>query len=132
VEVTTYRPRGNTLHPTGEVLGSQRVRVHVTEGIHPKVVAISASLGHAFGGRAAEGRKGARAANPAYVALKGKTPASAEVLREDRDLANNLWWSKAAGGKGGGFNLNAIIPIHPAPITGMQSWFDTVCTIRKV
>lgn len=132
VEVTTYRPRGNTLHPTGEVLGSQRVRVHVTEGIHPKVVAISASLGHAFGGRAAEGRKGARAANPAYVALKGKTPASAGVLREDRDLANNLWWSKAAGGKGGGFNLNAIIPIHPAPVTGMQSWFDTVCTIRKV
>ena len=126
VEVTTYRPLGNTLHATGEVLGSQRVRIVVTEGIHPRVVAISASLGHSFGGRVAEGRKGPRAASPGYAAV---TPGA--LAREDRDIADNLWWSKDAGGRGNGFNLNAIIPIHPSPVTGMQSWFDTVCTIRK-
>ena len=31
-----------------------------------------------------------------------------------------------------GFNLNAIIPVAPSPVTGMQSWFDTVCEVKKV
>jgi len=122
VEVTTFRPRGHTLHATGEKLGSQKVRAFVTEGIHPRVVAMSTSLGFDFGGRAAEGRRGERIAHPGYG------PADA---REDADLARNLWWAEAVGGKGRGFNLNAIIPIHPSPVTGMQSWFDTVCTVRK-
>lgn len=127
VEVTTFRPKGNTLHPTGEQLGSQRVRVFVTEGIHPRVVAISASLGHRFSGRASEGKKGRRGKLAAF----GPNQTGA-VAREDWDLANNLWWDKAAGGRGNGFNLNAIIPIHPSPVVGMQSWFDTVCSVRKV
>ncbi len=35
-------------------------------------------------------------------------------------------------GKGVGFNINAILPIQPAPVTDRQSWYDTVCTLRKV
>lgn len=31
-----------------------------------------------------------------------------------------------------GFNPNKIIPINPAPLTGMQCWNDTICKIRKV
>ena len=33
VEITTYRPKGRTHRPTGEKLGSTRVRVFVTEGM---------------------------------------------------------------------------------------------------
>jgi hypothetical protein len=29
-------------------------------------------------------------------------------------------------------NINAILPVNPAPLVGMQSWFDTVCSVRKV
>lgn len=123
VEVTTFRPRGRTFQPTGERLGSARVRAFVTEGIHPRVFAVSNSLGQLFGGRAAVARKGPRAEGPGY---------DPKLLPEDSDLTTNLWWSQADGGTGAGFNVNGILPIVPAPITGMQSWFDTVCTIRKV
>jgi len=30
-----------------------------------------------------------------------------------------------------GYNVNAILPIYPAPLVGMQGWYDTVCTARK-
>jgi hypothetical protein len=36
------------------------------------------------------------------------------------------------GGRGNGFNINAVLPIQPSPLVGMQGWFDTTCTIRKV
>lgn len=125
VEVTTYRPTGLTVHATGEKLGSQRVRVVVTEGIHPRAVAISASVGHRFSGRASEGHRGPRTGRPGFG------PTAGPVAWEDWDLANNLWWDSRTGGRGNGFNLNGIIPIHPAPVVGMQSWFDTVCTLRR-
>ena len=127
VEVSTFRPKGHTLHATGELLGRQKVQVVVTEGIHPRVVAISASLGHQFSGRASEAHRDRRRDHAAFDAAQ-----SADTARDDWDLANNLWWDKRQGGRGNGFNLNAIIPIHPSPVTGMQSWFDTVCTVRKI
>ncbi|MCI0683194.1 MAG: molybdopterin-dependent oxidoreductase [Gemmataceae bacterium] len=123
VEVTTYRPRGRTFDPTGQRIGSARIRAFVTEGIHPRVFAVSNSLGHLFGGRSAAARRGPRAEGPGF---------DPKILSEDADLTTNLWWSQADGGKGAGFNVNAILPIQPAPITGMQAWFDTVCSIRKV
>jgi len=123
VEITTYRPRGHTFEPTGRRIGSTRIRAFVTEGIHPRVLAVSNSLGHLFGGRVATGRRGARPAGPGF---------DPKVVPEDPDITRNLWWSQADGGKGAGFNINAILPIAPSPLTGMQSWYDTVCTIRKV
>lgn len=123
VEVTTYRPKGKTVHATGEKLGSVRVQAFVTEGIHPRVVAVSHSLGWEFGGRAAKADRAPRYPGPGY------DPA---VNPEDPDLTQNLWWDPQEGGAGPGFNVNAVLPIQPAPVTGMQAWFDTVCSLRKV
>ena len=123
VEITTYRPRGNTFEANGQRLGSARIRAFVTEGIHPRVLAVSNSLGKLFGGRSALGRRGPRAEGPGY---------DPKLLPEEADFTHNLWWSAADGGKGAGTNINAILPIQPSPVTGMQSWYDTVCSIRRV
>jgi len=123
VEITTYRPRGQTFQADGGPVGTAKIRVVVTEGIHPRVVAVSNSLGFLFGGRAATARRGPRQSGPGY---------DPRIIPEDPDLVHNLWWSVDADGKGSGFNINAILPIQPAPVTGMQAWYDTVCTIRKL
>jgi thiosulfate reductase/polysulfide reductase chain A len=123
VEVTTYRPKGRTHRPTGEPLGTIRVAAFVTEGIHPRVLAVSNSLGHRYGGRAATGERGVRPENLSF---------DSKVIPEDTDLSDTLWWDKEDGGTGAGFNVNAILPIQPSPVTGMQAWFDTVCAVRKV
>jgi anaerobic selenocysteine-containing dehydrogenase len=123
VEITTYRPKGKTHRATGEVLGSARIPAFVTEGIHPRVLAVSNSLGHLMGGRTSTARRGKRPDFPAF------DPA---VIPEDSDLTDTLWWDKRDGGSGAGFNVNAILPIQPTPITGMQAWYDTVCSIRKL
>lgn len=123
IEITTYRPKGNNYRGTGEVVGPEVVRVFVTQGIHPQVLALSNSLGQQHGGRAATATGGRRTDNPSYA------PAG---VADDPDLVHQLWWAKAAGGKGAGYNINRILPIQPSPLLGMQGWFDTVCTIRRV
>jgi anaerobic selenocysteine-containing dehydrogenase len=123
VELTTFRPKGATHRPTGERLGSVRIRAVVTEGIHPRVLAVSNSLGQLFGGRAATAAQGPRPEGPGF---------DDALLLEDPDLAENLWWDAKQGGRGAGFNVNAVLPIQPAPVTGMQAWFDTVCQVRPV
>ena len=120
VEITTYRPSGHTFQPTGEALGSARIKAFVTEGIHPRVVSVSNSVGHLFGGRVANGRAEPRQELPAY----GNA--------DDDGLQHDLWWSEKLGGRGNGTNINAILPIQPSPMLGMQGWFDTVCSIRKI
>ena len=122
VEVTTYRPRGKTYRATGKAIGTARLRAFATEGIHPRVLAVSNSLGHLFGGRAAIGRRASRPAGPGF---------DGTVLAEDDDLSQSLWWDAQLGGRGAGVNINAILPIQPAPLTGMQCWFDTVCSVAK-
>jgi hypothetical protein len=54
------------------------------------------------------------------------------VIAEDQDIRDDIWWDRRNGGTGSGFNINAILPIQPAPLVGMQGWYDTVCTLRKV
>lgn len=122
VELTTFRPKGKTFQATGAKLGTARVRAFVTEGIHPRVLAVSNSVGQEYGGRAAIARRGPRPQGPGY---------DPKVIPEDPDLSENLWWDPKFGGAGAGFNVNAILPIQPSPVTGMQSWYDTVCTVRK-
>lgn len=123
VEITTFRPKGNTHKATGEKIGSETVDVFLTEGIHPRVVAMSNSLGNSYGGRAATATCGPRAKGEGY---------DPKVIPEDSDLSETLWWDTRNGGKGGGFNINGILPIQPSPVTGMQSWFDTVCQLKKI
>ncbi|QGZ38196.1 anaerobic selenocysteine-containing dehydrogenase [Pseudoduganella flava] len=140
VELTTYRPRSGTAGDKAfkggaagkdAVVGRARIRVFVTQGIHPKVLAVSNSLGWKFGGRAAQGRNGNRTAvlrasgQGATVAALGPEP------RHD-DLRNGVWWDERNGGRGNGVNINAILPVNPSPLVGMQAWFDTVCSVRRV
>lgn len=138
VELTTYRPQSGSQGDQAyraakqeQVVGTARVQVFVTDTIHPRVVAVSNSLGWEFGGRASEGRKGLRstalAAGKQTDTLKGMGP----VPKFD-DLEYGVWWDKRAGGRGNGVNINAILPINPSPMVGMQSWFDTVCSMKKV
>jgi thiosulfate reductase / polysulfide reductase chain A len=123
VEITTYRPKGATYQPSGEKVGSAIVRAFVTNGIHPRVLAISNSVGHKFGGRAATATNGPRPKNAGFAT---------DTKGEDSDLVSRVWWDRATGGRGAGYNINAILPIQPSPLVGMQAWYDTTCTIRRV
>lgn len=123
VEITTFRPRGHTYKATGEKIGSAVVAAYVTEGIHPRVIAMSNSLGQHYQGRVATARPGSRQNLPAW---------NDDVIPEDEDIAENIWWDPRKGGSGEGYNINAILPISPSPLVGMQSWYDTVCTIRRL
>jgi thiosulfate reductase / polysulfide reductase chain A len=123
VELTTYRAQGHAMKNGGEVLGRALIPAYVTEGIHPRVLAVSNTLGNPWHGRAATARNGAKQALPAF---------DAQVNDEDADLDDDIWWDQARGGTGGGYNINAILPIQPAPLVGMQGWYDTVCTLKKV
>ncbi len=123
VELTTYRPYGHQMKNGGEVVGSAQITAFVTEGIHPRVLAVSNTLGNLFHGRASTAKKGKR----------GKSPTWNDTLdTEDQDLVEDIWWDQRNGGTGGGYNVNAILPIQPAPLVGMQGWYDTVCTVKKV
>ena len=95
----------------------------VTEGIHPRVLAVSNTLGNLFHGRAATASNGARQDLPAW---------NDSLVADDQDLSEDIWWDPRRDGTGSGYNINAILPIQPAPLVGMQGWYDTVCTIRKV
>ena len=123
-EITTYRPYGHAMGAgQGEVVGRAVIPVWVTEGIHPRVLAVSNTLGNLFHGRAATASNGARQDLPAW---------NDSLVAEDQDLSEDIWWDPRRGGTGSGYNINAILPIQPAPLVGMQAWYDTVCTIRKV
>ena len=99
------------------------IPVWVTEGIHPRVLAVSNTLGNLFHGRAATASNGPRQNIPAFAD---------DVIAEDQDVRDDIWWDPKNGGTGAGYNINAILPIQPAPLVGMQGWYDTVCSIRKI
>jgi thiosulfate reductase / polysulfide reductase chain A len=122
VEVTTYRMGGHHNPGDGEAIGRALVPAYVTEGIHPRVLAVSNTLGNLWHGRAATARRGKKQPLPAY---------DERVIADDADLDEDIWWDVRNGGTGAGYNINAILPIYSAPLVGMQGWYDTVCTIRK-
>jgi thiosulfate reductase / polysulfide reductase chain A len=123
VEITTYRPHGHQMKHSGQVVGTERITVYVTEGIHPRTVAVSNTLGNILHGRAANASRGRRRDFAGW---------GNAIDTEDQDLVDDMWWSPRNGGTGAGYNINAILPIQTAPLVGMQGWFDTVCTLRKV
>jgi len=90
-------------------VGYMVTRVRATEGIHPKVIAVSNTFGMKFG-------------RVATAKPKDDTPAWTGPGMEDRDMAN-IWW------KNTGVNPNDIIPVSADPIGGSQGWYDTVVTV---
>ena len=92
-------------------LGYIVTRAHITEGIHPDVVAISTACGHPAYGRLAQLRH--REKDPEWA--QGGDP----------DVTRNVWWDDR------GVHPNPIIRLAVDPIGGSQAWYDTVVTVAK-
>ncbi len=99
---------GDLVRVTSKI-GYLVTRAHLTEGIHPKVVAIPTSSGHTKYGPVAEAKR------------KEKN----EFGSTDSDVSKNLWW------KDTGVHPNKIVPVSTDPIGGGQAWFDTVVSVEK-
>jgi anaerobic selenocysteine-containing dehydrogenase len=87
-------------------LGSLVTPVFITQGIHPRVVALSDSLGRWNYGRIARG----------------------EPFQSEDPETPLIWWGK----HGTGVHPNPIIPIQKDPAGGGQGWMDTVVRIEKI
>jgi anaerobic selenocysteine-containing dehydrogenase len=87
-------------------LGSLVTSVFTTQGIHPRVVALSDSLGHWHYGRTAKG-----------IPFESQDPET-----------RLLWWGK----HGTGVHPSPIIPIQQDPLGEGQGWMDTVVKVEKV
>jgi len=92
-------------------VGHLVTKAYVTEGIHPKTVAIPTGFGHWEYGRLAT------------LKLKEKK-ADTSHGQDDPDL-NNVWWDDK------GVHPNNIIPVVADPIGGSQGWYDTVVKVTK-
>lgn len=92
-------------------LGYIVTRAHVTEGVHPDVVAISTACGHSAYGRLAQ--------------LKNKLQPAEWAQGGDPDIANNVWWNDK------GVHPNPIIRLAVDPIGGSQGWYDTLVKVSK-
>ena len=120
IEIATFRQKSGYGAKEDEIVGRLKIKAFVTEGIHPSVVAVSASLGMGYGGRIAKAKNGKKQNINGFSDL------------DDPDFDGGIWWDERLGGFGNGFNPNGIIPINPSPLVGMQSWNDTVCKIKKI
>jgi thiosulfate reductase/polysulfide reductase chain A len=89
--------------------GYMVTRARVTESIHPRAIAVPSSSGHKALGRVAT-------AHPHGESHEGSQG-------HDRDIEHNLWWRDK------GVNPNDIIPVTPDPVTGVQTWSDTVVSV---
>jgi anaerobic selenocysteine-containing dehydrogenase len=83
--------------------GSLIYRAYFTQGIHPKVVAISDNCGHWEYGRVAQAKK----------------------FRSNNPDTSLIWWER----EGNGIHPGRIISIELDPIGGGQAWMDTVVTV---
>ena len=100
---------GELVRLTSDV-GYLVTRAWPTQGIHPRVVGVSTSVGRTAYGRVA------RADPEARISFASKQ-------QEDADIDDNLWWRDT------GVNPNDIIPINIDPQSGVQAWNDTVVTV---
>ncbi len=88
-------------------IGEIVTKARVTEGVHPKAIAISHHLGHWQYGEFAS----------------GKRAASGHVCIPD---CSRKWWKET------GVHPNWIIPNAPDPIAGQLRFMDTVVKVTKV
>jgi thiosulfate reductase/polysulfide reductase chain A len=122
VKVSVYRPTGHTYRAGEEgVMGSFVNHVRFLKGMQRRVVMCSHHVGHFEHGIV--GQAGTEETSP----KEGKSAALT-----DKDIKDNLWWSKKRGGIGGGVHINDALPINPAPLIGGQNWYDNVCSVEKI
>lgn len=96
---------GDRIRVKSEV-GEMVTKARVTEGVHPKVVAISHHAGHWAWGEYASGKRTA-----------------VHVTEAD---GRNRWWNEY------GTHPNLIIPNVGDPISGAMCWMDTVVRVERV
>jgi anaerobic selenocysteine-containing dehydrogenase len=96
---------GDKIKVKSEV-GEITTTANVFEGIFPGVIAISHHLGHWEYGRYACGKK-------------------VPLATDDDPGLKEKWWDTY------GVHPNWIIPNRPDPISGQQSWMDTVVKVTK-
>jgi thiosulfate reductase / polysulfide reductase chain A len=113
IEVTGYRPDDQAVPGgDGNPMGAIRIRAHLTEGVHPQVIAISHNAGRRHGGPIAT--NGAdRTAHPGYT-------------RSADPDQGRIWWTGALS-----VAQNTIMPIYPDPVSGQQAYHDTIVKVRR-
>ena len=144
IELTSYYPE--TLNETSahlnrndlptesgrQKVSTMRVPIVTMEGIHPKAIAMSNSCGHWEYTNVAKAIKDRPTGD--------QTAGSDIDTYRDPDWERNMWWQDQTGGDpsqwkkntGNGWNQNRLMPIAPDPITGQQSFHDTVVSIKKI
>ncbi len=113
-------------------ISTMRVPIVTMQGIHPKAIAMSNSCGHTHYTSVAQAKKTPTLTGP----LAGSDPGG----YRDSDWERNMWWEDNSNGDpskwkrntGNGWNQNKLMPIAPDPVSGQQSFHDTVVSIRKV
>lgn len=113
-------------------IAKMRVPIVTMEGIHPRAIAMSNSCGHTQYTSVAQAKK----TNATVGALVGSDPNT----YKDADWERNMWWEDESDGDisrwkrntGNGWNQNKLMPIAPDPVSGQQSFHDTVVSIKKV
>jgi anaerobic selenocysteine-containing dehydrogenase len=86
-------------------VGEIEIKIRVTEGVHPRAIAISHHCGHWAQGEYASGRR-------------------APFHRAEQDEGLR-WWSEQ------GSHVNRIIPTRGDPIGGSMCWNDTLVTVEQ-
>jgi len=87
-------------------LGALVTPIFITQGIHPRVVALSDSVGRWYYGKTARGNR-----------FQSQDPET-----------NLIWWGK----HGTGVHPNSIMPMQRDPLGEGQGWMDTVIKVEKV
>jgi len=87
--------------PAGEI----EVEARLTQGIHPRTVALADSTGHWGYGRIAQAKK-----------FKSKYPET-----------ECIWWTA----EGNGVHPNRVISLKIDPLGGGQAWMDTRVRVKK-
>ena len=142
IEITSYysqhlQENAPHLHRDGDdsprkVVSTMRVPIVTMQGIHPSAIAMSNSCGHTQYTSVAQAKK----ENTTSGALVG----SDNQTYHDDDWQRNMWWEDASNNDpatwkkntGNGWNQNKLLPIAPDPISGQQSFHDTIVTVKKI
>ncbi len=119
VRVVRTARTGQGITPVDDSQLNPRIRAlestaFLTEGIHPRVVAMANGVGHSGYGRIAQGEK----------------INDDEVPRELKNPNTELIWWKEKGGIG--TNPKSIVPVMTDPVGGGQAWDDIIVTVGKI
>ena len=86
-------------------IGTLTAKVRLSQGVHPRTVALAEGLGHTELGKVARAKA---------------------VKTSDLDTSL-VWWEN----EGNGVNPHGLIPLDPDPIAGEAAWNDTQVTVTK-